>query len=89
MVPRLIKISKICLQQNSIFIKIENPRIVFHKMRPRFCFTMVTKRKFSQLKEKMGAKPSFRYWKFTNAKEKFQNNVQRLMAAIEKQYLKY
>ena len=35
----MIKILKICLQKNSIFIKFENPRNFFYKIRELFfCF---------------------------------------------------
>ena len=61
----MIKISNICLNQNSIFIKFlkilkiyvffcENPRIFL------FCFRKYTKRTCSQLIQKMGAKRPIR-----------------------------
>ena len=60
----MIKISNICLRQNSIFIKflkILKIHEIFVKIRELFlfCFTMYTKRTCSQLILKMGAKASF------------------------------
>ena len=46
------KLKKICLQQNSIFNKFENPQIIFYKIRDLFwfCFTMGIKGKCLQMK---------------------------------------
>ena len=55
----MIKISKIGLKQNSIFIKFWKFTTFFFIKSAnffRFCFTMYTKRKCTKLKEKMGAK---------------------------------